>query len=215
MSDEVIKYENYIQQLEGQMQDLEQKNIEIGRMQKVFANQQESNLIVYQLSMQEELDNMYHLLRGDLIKEDEKGNKYYEECPEEEKPFNDFGIQRIMNMISFYLHKGIILSYWLEPEDFYPAIRLAIEDMSDYITDNFLQMGMDTEDKVKMYPIIINALKDNIHSSFRRALFGRELNSLRSARLVSQKSDEGMTNINPMNNQSNKKSWLKPWTWGG
>lgn len=200
---------NYIDELEKELGEAKGNIYDINRSQRIYNNQDNNNLIVYQLSFQDELDNIFHLLRGDIKQEDKEGNLIYIECSDEDKPLNDFGVQRIMNKISFYLHKGMILGYYMEPKEFYPAILTLMEDISDYMADNFIKLGMDTDDKIKMYPFIVDAIKDNVVNVYRRNLFGRELNSLRQSRMVTQK--EGENNGGNVQVTDNKKAWYKFW----
>lgn len=216
MTDELVEYaqklEQYNKQMENDLQYYKEQTNDMARSNRVFTGQDSENLIIYQLSMKEELEKIYHLLRGDRQISDGKGNTFYVESPDNEKPFNDYGVQRIMNKLSMYLHKNIILSYHLEPEEFYPSIENVMKDISDYILLSHCEMGMDTDEKVNMYPFIIDAIKDNIRSAYRRSLFGRELNSLRSARIVTQRDGELINNHqNQLPLNTDKKQWWKPW----
>ena len=66
---------------------------------------QNDNLIVWQLELDNILERIEHLLKGDVIKTDTEGNITYE-APTDTSLIilNDYGVQLIMNVISFYLN---------------------------------------------------------------------------------------------------------------
>ena len=77
----------------------------------MFGMPNDENLIKWQLDFKEDLDRIYHLLKGHKLVEDEEGNLGY--VPQEDEdlvPFNEFGVQLIMNIMSFYLNRNTILS---------------------------------------------------------------------------------------------------------
>lgn len=81
----------------------------------LFGVPSEDNLIRWQLDLKEDIDRIYHLLKGDQIKEDKDGNISYEPASHDDlKPFNEFGVQMIMNIISFYLNRNTLLSNYSE-----------------------------------------------------------------------------------------------------
>lgn len=82
----------------------------------MFGLPSEDNLIRWQLDMKEDLDRIYHLLKGDQIKEDAKGIISYVPATHDDlKPFNEFGVQMIMNIMMFYLNRNTLLSNYDEP----------------------------------------------------------------------------------------------------
>jgi hypothetical protein len=142
---------NYLTQLEGELEDERTRTSEYKNMVKSMAGMpSEENLIKYQLDMREELDRIYHILRGDQIKEVENRIVYVEATDDRLKPFNDFGVHLLMNIMTAYLNKNTILSYYEEPEIFDRIIWAFGNTLSDLILERFLEMGMDTEDKIKV-----------------------------------------------------------------
>lgn len=93
-------------------------NVEVAAAQNamsLFGVPSEDNLIRWQLDLKEDIDRIYHLLKGDQIKEDKEGNVSYEPASHDDlKPFNEFGVQMIMNIISFYLNRNTLLSNYSE-----------------------------------------------------------------------------------------------------
>ncbi len=182
--------EEYIKQMEEEYEALREQNKNLAKgvqgTMSMFQTEQEENLIRWQLDLKEDLDRIYHLLRGDVIKEDEDGNIVYQEQEDDGlKPFNEFGVQLIMNIMAFYLNRNTILSNYSEE-----VINWKIYDfgttLADLIFNRYEEMGMDTDKKIKMYPMIIKELVDSIHSAYLRAYHGGERESLRTARTVTQ-----------------------------
>lgn len=106
----------YLEQLESELE------AERGRSRQVYnANQSmfglptDNNLIEYQLDLREILDRIYHLLKGHQIKEDAQGNIIYSDPIDSNMiVFNDFGVDLIMNIMSFYLNRNTLLSNYDE-----------------------------------------------------------------------------------------------------
>ena len=184
----------------------------------LFGTPQDENLIKWQLDLREDLNRIYHLLCGHQQIEDEKGNIIYV-APQEDnlKPFNEFGVQLIMNVISFYINRNTILSNYDEK-----TIMWKVKDFGDELVDlifnRYEEMGMNTLDKMKMYPMIVRELVDSVHSSYLRALKGGERESLRTARTVSQTEplyrQPNMPTVSQQNVGSKFRLW-NPLTWGG
>lgn len=135
----------YLNQLEQELQEQNRVNKQLHNAQmSLYGNVDNENLIVYQLDIKSELDYIYHLLRGDIIKEDEHGNRRFVEAEEEDsKPFNEFGTQIIMNILSFYLSKNTLLSNYEIEEINDKILDLGI-DLSDLIFNRYEEMMMTT-----------------------------------------------------------------------
>lgn len=147
---------------------------------------QEDNLIVWQLELDNILERIEHLLRGDVLKRDEHGN-YDFQVPEDKNLIilNDYGVQMIMNFISFYLNRNTILSNYKEERIYEILFDLGYE-LSDMVYINYEKMGLDTvEKRSRSSPLIMNILH-MLESSYNRALHGEERDSLRKARIVTQ-----------------------------
>lgn len=155
--------------------------------QMANANLPEDNLIRWQLDIKEDLDRIYHLLKGQRVEIDKDTGepKYVDPADPNLIPFNDFGVQLIMNIMSFYLNRNTLLSNYDEQ-----TINDKMKDFSEEIIDllflRYEEMGMDTPEKMKLYPLIVRELVDTVHSAYLRALKGGERESLRTARTVTQ-----------------------------
>lgn len=147
---------------------------------------QNENLIVWQLELDNILERIEHLLKGDVIKTDLDGNLTYEK-PEDESLIilNDYGVQLIMNVISFYLNRNTILSTYIDARINNILYDLGNE-LADVIYINYEKMGMDCIEKKSRYEILILNILNTIESSYNRAIGGEERESLRTARIVTQ-----------------------------
>jgi len=193
----------------------------------LFDGEGNDNLIKWQLDLKEDMDRLYHLLKGDRIGYDADGNiAYLEQEDPDLIPFSDFGVQLIMNIMSFYINKNTILSNYDEKTINWKVYDFGIE-LSDLIfnkyeimmctlkTEDQLQIREHLKEKIKLYPMICRELIDTVHSAYLRAYHGGERESLRTARTVTQ--TEPIGNYNTMGRSPQvprKTKLLNPLTWG-
>ena len=136
---------DYIRELETQLEEQNGINKKLHSAQmSLFGTANDENLIKWQLDLREDLERIYHLLRGDEIKEDEKGNTFYVPPQNDEsKPFNEFGVQVIMNIMSFYLNRNTILSNYDTETINWKVYDFGLE-LSDLIFNRYEEMMMTT-----------------------------------------------------------------------
>lgn len=78
-----------------------------------FSNPMSSNLIMLQLDLDSELDRIFHLLSGDRIGLNAEGSTVWlSPTDDRERIFSDYGVKQIMQLISFYINKNTLLSYY-------------------------------------------------------------------------------------------------------
>lgn len=186
---------------------------------RVMQEQQDSNQIQWELDFSEDLDRIYHLLRGDRKVEDAEGNFVYAEPTDNrEKTFNEFGVQLIMNILRFYLNRNTVLSNY-DNDLINVKVKQLTNEIIDLIYNRYEDMFLykkfeeyakeagykkdkpvseadakkiseaikdELAEKIKMYPIIVNELKDTVHSAYLRALKGFTCVNNRTARSVTQ-----------------------------
>ncbi len=147
---------------------------------------QDSNLIIWQLELDNILERIEHLLKGDLVTDDGQGNVVYK-TPENDSLIilNDYGVQLIMNVVSFYLNRNTILSTYDDMRINQILFDLGNE-LADVIYINYEKMGMTSMEKKSRHELLILNILHTIESSYNRALGGGERDSLRSARVVTQ-----------------------------
>jgi len=208
--------ETYLQELTQQATQSKGQAIQsTNAVNSMFAANQDPNLIEWQLELDNILERIEHLLRGDTIGQDKQGNVSYIPAKNDDlKPLNEYGVQFLMNFLSFYLNRNTILSNYSEER-----IKTILYDIGYELTDqiylNYEKMGLDTPQKQKRYAIIVLQLVHIIESAYNRAYQGRELDSLRTARNVMQSDPIVKNNPMPQMMTSHQKefSFFSPKTW--
>ncbi len=181
--------QEYDEEVQKALQEKDSKIAQVSNAAgSMFAATQDPNLIEYQLDMDNILERIEHLLKGEKLVIDKKGNAFYQKSEEEDRSFNEYGVQFLMNIMSFYLNRNTVLSN-------YSAERIneILFDLGNELTDqiflNYEKMGMNTKDKRKRYSMIVLELIHTVESAYNRALGGGERESLRTARMVTQNAD--------------------------
>lgn len=191
--------EQYIEQLEQDAKSKDNKINELGShaSASMYGGIQDSNLIVFQLELDNILERIEHLLKGDVIREDEEGNVVYS-VPEDDSliVLNDYGVQLIMNIISFYLNRNTILSNY-KIERIYEILFDLGNELADLVYINYEKMGLNTVEKRSRSPVLIMNILHITESAYNRALSGEERDSLRSARVVTQTQPLGGGGVQP------------------
>ncbi len=149
-------------------------------------NQSQDNLVVFQLELDNILERIEHLLKGDILTEDKDGNFIYT-TPQDKSLIllNQYGSQLIVSVISSYLNRNTILSNYKE-ERIYEILYDLGNELADLIYINYEKMGLDSKEKQSRFPLIVMSILNMVESAYNRALQGNELESLRSARVVTQ-----------------------------
>jgi hypothetical protein len=206
----------YFDEMESAYSKLQNQNQQIlSSDTSMFASLTDDNLIRWQLDLKEDLDRIYHLLKGDQKKEDSDGNITYQSASDDaSKPFNEFGVNLIMNIMSFYLNRNTLLSNYDEDTINTKVLDFGIE-FSDLIHNKYEKMGLDSPEKIKMINMIVLELVDTVHSAYLRALNGGERDSLRTARHVAQTDNPVFRGQQPYNQGGRGGfSLFNPTTWG-
>lgn len=205
----------YLQNLENQNYELQRRNMDLSKVQSsMYDNENNQNLIEWQLELDNILERIDHLLRGHELKFDDAGNLTWREPTNKDNiVFNEYGVQEILRVLSMYLNRNTILSNYDDATIQLKMYDFGIE-LSDLVFLKYEEMGLDTEEKRKLYPIIIRELIDTIHSAYLRALNGGERESLRTARVVNQSQPLNQLGLSGMpNNPQSSFSIFKPTTW--
>jgi len=205
-------FSNLSNQQLNAMQDYAEEQLPQQSAPTMFHEENNENLIKWQLDIKEELVRIEHLLRKHVPKIDKDGNTFYIESSSENQLFNETGVNEIMNLLAWYLNKNIILSNFSEKE-IQMRCRQFHSVLTDFIFNNYERFGLDNKNKIKHYPIVVMNITNTIEAAYNRALNGGERTSLRTARQVSQNETVNPSGMYP-GMQQNKRSFLKPWTWG-
>ena len=143
------------------------------------------DLVKWQLELNDILERAEHILRGDKP-HFENGNVIWKknDFPEDDI-LNEHGVELIMKIISNYINRNTILSDYTEEEVRYKVLDFG-KELNNLIFMKYEEMGMDTEDKRKEYPMLVRQIVDLVHSSYARAKDGGERRSLREMIQISQ-----------------------------
>ncbi len=173
---------------------------------------QETNLIMWQLELDNILERIEHLLKGDIVQDDGAGNIVYTEPKNKSLIIlNNYGVQLIMNVISFYLNRNTILSNYDETRIYAILFDLGNE-LADVVYINYEKMGMDCMEKKSRHEILILNILHTIESAYNRSLGGGERDSLRSARVVTQ-SLSPPSSMYPMQRRKHTGGMFNPRNW--
>lgn len=210
-----MENESYIKALEMQVQKekLRNQQLETTHAATMFNSEENENIVKYQLDIQAELKRIERLLRKHIPRVDQKtGNEYFEVPSEEDQLLNEKGVNEILNFLSWYMHKGIILSNFSQ-EDINTTMKQISMDLVDFIFNTCEDLGLYTEERQKHYPKIVMNIINVIHAAYLRALNGGERESLRKNMIVNGTIDQNQNqNLQALQKQS---KWYNPFTWGG
>ncbi len=174
---------------------------------------QDTNLIVWQLELDNILEKIEHLLKGDVVKVDGEGNVSFEK-PDDDSLIilNEYGVQLVMNTVSFYLNRNTILSRY-DSTRIYEILFDLGNELADVIYINYEQMGMTTMEKKSRHELLIINILHTLESCYNRALSGGERDSLRSSRFVTQNATPTVGSIQSTPGRRHMGGFLNPKNW--
>lgn len=173
--------------------------------------QQEPNLIQWQLELDNILERIEHLFRGSVLKENKDTGELEYVVPEDKDLviMNEYGVQLIMNILNFYLNRNTILSNYKE-ERVYEILRDLGEELADLIYINYEKMGLDSIQKKSRSNVLVMNILHMVESAYNRSLRGGERDSMRTARVVTQTQPLGQQSITPMQMPQSRGFSLNP-----
>ena len=199
----------FLEQLNAIASENEHLKHQIGKT-SIFNSNQNNNGIQWRLDLSEELEKIEHVLRGDILTRDEQGQeKWIEQKDERLRPFNEYGVQLALKPILFYVNKHIIMGDYEEEQINGKMLNFGNEFARlIYLCHN--EMGMNTDEKKRLYGMIIREVVDIVHASYIRAKDGQE-------RIITGRShnvSENISNIGMRQIPTAKKtSMLNPLGW--
>lgn len=221
----------YLENLEKAYKQSKAKNTEYEAhiSNTSFNNQENSNLVQWQVNTDDILDMIEHFLKGD-VQVTEEGNTYYTaptklireeikgkltgkevEVPDEDLIIlNSYGVNSLMHILGNYINRNTTLSFYDEDR-----INEILADLGDelnkFIMCNYEKMGMDTEFKKSKYELIVLTILHSMESAYRKALGGRTMEEInRNTNIIQSESLGGMRMASMP-----KKKWslFNPKTW--
>lgn len=147
MSNEISpEVAGYMQQLSAALEYEKTKRMEIqnalGNISSVEATggNKERNIIEFQLGLQEDKDQIFHLLSGHEIKIGEDNNEHWVEPDDDRlKIFSIYGVKRVMNLLSMYVNRNKLLSCH-SLEDIKQMTMDFAEELSDLFTNHYEEL---------------------------------------------------------------------------
>lgn len=154
--------------------------------QSMFSYNPNDNMIKWQLELNEILERIEHVLRGDKVKY-ESGHQIWVMLDENhpDRLLNNLGVQEVLRVLSMYLNRNTILGNYTDEE-----VNDKVFDFGDRLNTLFYtkyeKIGLDTAEKRKNFEMLWGMLVDVVHSAYSRAIGGQERSSLREARQLQQ-----------------------------
>lgn len=168
--------------------------------QSMFSYNPNDNMIKWQLELNEILERIEHVLRGDQVKY-EGGQTIWVKIEENhpDRLLNDNGVQEVLRILAMYLNRNTILGNYTDEE-----VNDKVFDFGDRLNTLFYtkyeKIGLDTYEKRKSFEMLWGMLVDVVHSAYSRAIGGQERASLREARQLQQMEQVNSPNTINVNN---------------
>jgi len=168
------------------------------------------NLVKWQLELNDILERAEHILKEDIVAV-ENGNVNWKPNPHPEKRiFSEYAVQEILRVLSMYINRNTILSDY-EPTEINDKVFDFGKEVNDLVFMKYEDFGLTSLEKRKNYPMLIRQLIDIVHSAYKRALYGAEKDSLRTARSIMQQEQLSPPNINiQTGEQKQQRGMLNP-----
>lgn len=192
------------QALKQQYQGAKQQNIDPCNLSQpsMFSYNPNDNMIKWQLELNEILERIEHVLRGDQVKI-ENSQQIWIKLKETHKDrlLNDNGVAEVLRILSMYLNRNTILGNYTDEE-----VNYKVFDFGDRLNTLFYlkyeKMGLDNPEKRKNFEMLWGMLVDVVHSAYTRAIGGQERSSLREARQLQQMEQVNTPNTVNVNNNA-------------
>lgn len=179
-----------------------------------FMSRQESDMARWQLELNDILERIEHILKGDKP-EFREGNIIWTDNPEKDQnTLNDRGVKEVLKILAIYVNRNTILSDYEDDE-----IRVVLLDFGKRLNNllfmKYDEYGMENEEKRKEYEMIVGAVCDIIYSAYKRAKHGGERRSIREMVSIQHSSQTGMSPdgrvvINAGGGQQRERGLLNP-----
>ena len=213
----------YLSGLEEDNQRLKAKNMEYAAhiSNTSFQNQEDSNLVQWQINTDDILDMIEHFLKGDIQITDNEGNTYYTSPTKKDEKgkevidedliiLNSYGVNSLMHILGNYVNKNTILSFYDE-ERINEILADLGDELNKFIMCNYEKMGMNTEFKKSKYELIVLSILHAMESAYRKALGGQTMQEINRNTNIIQSENLGQRRIGTIPKKKfslfNPKSW--------
>lgn len=198
--------EEDIKEIVDRANKIDAKNTELSKAMSIMGGEKkDGNFLHLQISTEQMLDKLEHFYRGDKIVE-KNGNTFWQEQTDKDLiTFNEFGVTSLMEIVTKYIDRNTILSYYTE-ERIYQILGDIGDELTLFVLCNYNQIGMNTYFKKTKFRIIITTTLHIIESTYRRALRGKTIEELNQSRVVGQFGD---INNQRINQNERHEGWIK------
>lgn len=146
--------------------------------QSTFMTRQESDMARWQLELNDILERIEHILKGDQPKFKE-GHVIWEDNKDmQSNTLNEKGVREILKILAIYVNRNTILSDY-EDDEIKDVLLDFGKRINNLIFMKYDDYGMDDEEKRKEYEMLVGAITDIIYSAYKRAKHGGERRSIR------------------------------------
>lgn len=165
----------------------EARNTELTQaLSGVTGSKKDENFLHLQISTEDMLDKLEHFYRGDYQGEDSEGNlTWLKQTDKDLVTFNEFGVISLMEIVTKYIDKNTILSYY-DSTRIYEILADIGDDLILFMLCNYEQMGMDTYFKKTKFRLVVTTTVHIIESAYRRALNGKTLEEMNQSKVIGQ-----------------------------
>lgn len=175
-----------IQAIVDRSQQLEQTNNQMARTMSSYSDEKkDANFLHLQISTEKMLEKLEHFYRGDVMKEKDGNITWEAQKNKDLVTFNEYGVTSLMEIITKYIDRNTILSYYGE-ERIYEIMADIGDELTLFILCNYQKLGMNTYFKKTKFRVIIVTTLHIIESTYRRALRGKTIEELNQSKVVGQ-----------------------------
>lgn len=207
-----------VEELLGEVNRLQGKNDQLSRDVSAgqYVGSKDSNFLSVQLEAAELLIKLERFYRGDHLGPDPRNPNNVIWLKQKNKdliPLNPYGVSLLMEIVTKYIDKNTILSYYQE-QRIYEILGDVGDEITLVIYCNYERMGMDTYSKKTKFRLIVTTTLHLIESAYRRAIEGKAMEELNRSKVVTQSDVIGRDRQMATPLRKNKFSLLNPKTWG-
>lgn len=204
----------FINQLVEQNKSLQGQNTKLSTDLSTFSSvNKDQNIAQYQIDTDSLLERLEHFYKGEYLGYDNEGNQVWKRPKDPDQiPFNNFGVASLMEIVSKYIDKNTVLSFYRE-ERMYEILGDLGMELTLFILANYEKLGMNTYFKKTKYRMIVVTTLHMIESTYRRALLGKTIEEINQSKIVTQTDSYGnklqMPSVPMMGQKASRKWW--PW----
>ena len=170
----------------GESQDNSQNAQTANYLHNIASKKNKDNFLHHQIATEEMLDKLEHFYKGDRMGPDENGDLVWLEQEDKDLiTLNKFGVASMMEVITKYIDKNTILSYYKE-QRIYEIMGDIGDELTLFMLCNYERMGMDTYFKKTKFRLLITTSLHIIESTYRRELNGNTMEEINQSKVVGQ-----------------------------